>query len=253
MKLPFPTSKVPSSSDSQSGMTLLEIIFSVTLMLIMTMATASVLRNGLDMRLELSQRSRVTHRMNIVLQRLSDDLQHAFIIPSQQVFIRKAEIKTLFRIKPWDNSSELRLTTMNHVSHQSGTHESDQTFVLYRIEKDNRSNRPHLYRGEAAVIPENLDQDIPMSVLSRNIKAIRISPWNGEDWRDEWDSNRSDWRDVLPRMVKIEIEAYAYDPADPDEPIGDKDPTVTMRSIVFIPRAVFTKEPKDPVKTAKYY
>ncbi|MBC7660655.1 MAG: prepilin-type N-terminal cleavage/methylation domain-containing protein [Chitinophagaceae bacterium] len=256
MKLPFPpikmASKAPSTAD-QSGMTLLEIIFSVTLMLIMTMATSSVLRNGLDMRIELSQRSRVTHRLNLVLQKVSDDLQHAFIVPSQQVFIRKAEIKTIFRLKPWENSSELRLTTMNHVPHQSGMHESDQTFVMYRIEKDNRTNRPNLYRGETAVVPENLDQDIPMSILSRNIKAIKISPWNGEDWRDEWDSNRSDWRDELPRMVRVEVEAYAYDPPSPDDPIGENDPTIKMQTVVFIPRAVLTKEPKDAVKTPKYY
>ncbi len=256
MKLPFPSSSSKGSIHSpsrESGMTLLEIIFSVTLMLIMTMATASVLRNGLDMRLELSQRSRVTHRINIVMQRISDDLQHAFIISSQQVFIRKAEIKTLFRVKPWDNSSELRLTTMNHVPHMGGTHESDQTYVVYRIEKDNTSNRPHLYRGEASTIPENLDDDPPLSVLARNIKSIKISPWSGEAWREEWDSNRSDWRDTLPRMVKVEIEAYAYDPPDPDTPISENELTVTMRTVIFIPRAVLTKEPKEAGETPKYY
>ncbi|RYZ52374.1 MAG: hypothetical protein EOP07_19710 [Proteobacteria bacterium] len=56
MKLLFPTSSQKDSkfASSESGLTLLEIIFSVTLMLIMTMATAGVLRNGLDMRIELS-------------------------------------------------------------------------------------------------------------------------------------------------------------------------------------------------------
>jgi len=233
-------------------MTLLEIIFAVTLMLIMTMATASVMRNGLDMRIELSQRSRVTHRINIALAKISDDLQHAFIIPSQQVFIRKAEIKTLFRIKPWDNSSELRLTTMNHVPHTSGGNESDQTYVVYRIEKDS-NNRPNLKRGEATTMPENLEEDLPMTVLARNIKAIRITPWNGSDWVDDWDTTRTDWRDILPRMVKVEIEAYAYDPPDPDTPVSETDLTVTMRTIVFIPRSITIKEIKEPAKEPKYY
>lgn len=233
-------------------MTLLEIIFSITLMLIMTMATAGVLRNGLDMRIELSQRARVTHKINVALTKLSDDLQHAFIVPSQQVFIRKAEIKTLFRLKPWDNSTELRLTTMNHVAHQSGSHESDQTYVIYRIEKDSTTNRPHLYRGEATTLPENLDQDLPMSIIARNIKSIKIAAWNGEDFREEWDSGRSDWRDTLPRMVRIEIEAYAYEPDNPEAPVDEKDATVIMRTTVFIPRAVMTKEPKEPTKTPKY-
>ena len=234
-------------------MTLLEIIFAVTLMMIMTMATTSVLRNGLDMRLELSQRSRVTHRINIVMQKLSDDLQHAFLVPSQQSFLRKTDIKTLFRVKPWDNSTELRLTTMNHIPHMSGSHESDQTFVVYRIEKDSKTNRPNLFRGEASTIPENLEQEIPKSIIARNIKAIRLSPWNGVDWKEDWDSSKSDWRDQLPRMVKIEIEAYSYDPADPDELVNEKDQTYTMRTVIFIPRSTMGKEPKEPVKTPFYF
>lgn len=252
MRLPFPPSARKRGRRDESGMTMLEIIFSVTLMLIMTMATASVLRNGLDMRLELSARTRVTHRINVALTKLSDDLQHAFIVPSTQVFIRKAEIKTLFRVKPWDNSMELRLTTMNHVPTKGGTHESDQAFVVYRIEKDPANQRPNLYRGVSATMPENLDQDIPMSLLARNIKAIRIKPWDGAEFRDEWDSSRADWRDILPRMVKLEIEAYAYDPLSPDEPIAENDPTQIMRTIVYIPRAAVTKEAKEGPKAPKY-
>ncbi len=239
--------------NGESGLTLLEIIFAVTLMLIMTMATSSVLRNGLDMRIELSQRSRVTHRINVILQKVSDDLQHSFLVPSQQVFIRKAEIKTLFRIKPWDNSAELRMTTMNHIPHMANAKESDQTFVIYRIDKDPKTNRPNLYRGEAATLPEDLEQDIPMSILAQNIKSFKIRPWDGTEWREEWDSNRSDWRDQLPRMVEIVVEAYAYDPPNPEEPVSETDPTYTMRTVVFLPRAVLGKEPKDPVKTPSYY
>lgn len=252
MRLPFPHNPHKTSRCDQSGMTLLEIIFSVTLMLIMTMATASVMRNGLDMRLELSARSRVTHRINVVLSKLSDDLQHAFLVPSTQAFIRKAEIKTIFRVKPWDNSSELRLTTMNHVPHSAGTYESDQTFVLYRIEKDSTTQRPNLYRGETTTLPDNLDQDIPMSLLARNIKSIRIKPWDGTEFTEEWDSTRSDWRDILPRMVQLEIEAYSYDPQG-DDPIGENDPTQIMRTVIYIPRAAVLKEKKEPVKSPKYY
>jgi type II secretory pathway pseudopilin PulG len=245
--LPFPSIQ-PKKASRESGMTLLEIIFSVTLMLIMTMATASVMRNGLDMRLELSARSRVTHRINVVLSKISDDLQHAFIVPSTQVFTRKAEIKTLFRVKPWDNSSELRLTTMNHTPHRAGTHESDQTFVIYRIEKDSSTQRPNLFRGETSTLPDNLEQDIPMQLLARNIKSLRIRPWDGAEFRDEWDSSRSDWRDVIPRMVAIEVEAYSYDPLGENEPLVETDPSQTVRTLVYIPRASLFKEPKEGPK-----
>lgn len=251
VKLPFPEKNKLLDLRDESGLTLLEIIFSVTLMLIMTMATASVMRNGLDMRVELSARSRVTHRINVVLSKISDDLQHAFIVPSTQVFTRKAEIKTLFKVKPWDNSMELRLTTMNHKPHTGGTSASDQAFVVYRIEKDSLQ-RPILWRGESSTLPENLEHDIPMSILARNIKAIRIKPWNGADWEDTWDTTRSDWRDMLPRMVQVEVEAYSYDPLSPDDPIAENDPTQIMRTVVYIPRAALNKEPKEGGKTVKF-
>lgn len=251
MRIPFPKNPHKKSHRDESGLTLLEIIFSVSLMLIMTMATASVLRNGIDMRLELSARARVTHRMNVVLDKLSNDLQHAFIVPSSQVLIRKTEIKTLFRVKPWDSSMELRLTTMNHVPHSGGTYESDQTFVVYRIEKDT-FQRPSLYRGETGTLPEDLDQDIPMPLLAQNIKAVRIKPWDGTQFVEDWDSTRTDWRDILPRMVELEVEAYMYDP-EGDDPIAESDPTEIMRTIVYIPRAAALKEKKEAAKEPKYY
>lgn len=232
-------------------MTLLEIIFAVTLMMIMTFSTTSVLRNGLDMRFDLSQRSKVTHKVNVAMERLSRDLQHAFLIPSTQAFSRRAEIKTLFRIKPWDNSTELRLTTMAHETLLSTVHEGDQSFVVYRIEKDTTTNRPSLMRGESPVVPQNLDEEIPLVRLSNGIKAVRITVWNGEKWVEEWDTNRSDWRDMLPKMVKIEIDAYMNEPLNDDEPLADNEPFSTTKTIVFIPRSVSNKEPKDPPKSFK--
>jgi hypothetical protein len=243
--------KAISARPGEAGMTLLEIIFAVTLMMIMTFSTTSVLRNGLDMRLDLSQKSKVTHKVNVVLQKVSRDLQHAFIIPSNQAFSRRAEIKSLFRVKPWDNSSELRLTTMDHEPRRSTAYEGDQAFVVYRIEKDTTTNRPILYRGESPVVPENLDEEIPLVRLAVGIKSLKIMLWNGEAWKEDWDSTRTDWRDMLPKMVKVEVEAYMNEPANEDEPLGDNEPTTITRTIVFIPNAMASKEPKDPPKTLK--
>jgi type II secretory pathway pseudopilin PulG len=242
--------KTISMGPGEAGMTLLEIIFAVTLMMIMTFATASVLRNGLDLRFELSQKARTTHKINVVMQKVSKDIQHAFLIPSTQAFSRRAEIKSLFRIKPWDQSSELRLTTMDHEPLLSSAHEGDQAFVVYRIEKD-KNNRPVLYRGESPVVPQNMDEDIPLVSLGSGIKSLKIQAWNGEGWKEEWDSAKSDWRDMMPKMVKIEVTAYSNDPASEEEAYGDNDATTTARTVVYIPRSSNSKEPRDPPKTLK--
>lgn len=236
----------------EAGMTLLEIIFAVTLMMIMTFATASVLRNGLDMRFDLSQKAKVTHKVNVVMQRVSRDLQHAFIVPSNQAFSRRAEIKSLFRVKPWDNSSELRLTSMAHEAIMSTVHEGDQSFIVYKIERDSATNRPVLYRGESPVVPQNFDEEIPMVRLASGIKGLKILVWNGDSWKEEWDTSRSDWRDMLPKMVRVEVEAYMNEPASEDEPLADNEPTTITRTLVYIPRSAANKEPKDPPKTLKF-
>jgi hypothetical protein len=155
-------------------------------------------------------------------------------------------------IKPWDNNSELRLTTLTHQPRIASAHESDQTFVVYRIEKDKDNQRPYLFRGETPRIPDNFEEDVPMVVLAKNIKALRIKPWTGEKWEDEWNTGRNDYRDMLPRMVKIEIDAYTNDLQDETTPYAEGDPVTTLRTVVMIPRAVEMKEMKDRSKTLKW-
>lgn len=246
----------PPSRLSESGMTLLEIIISIALLLVMTIATSSLLRNGIDLRMDLSQRSKVNHRLAIVMQRINEDLQQAFVLNFKRqeyfTYATSRATKSIFTIKMWDNSSELRLTANTHKAIIANSPESDMSFIVYKVEKDRDNQRPSLYRGETKVIPMSFEDDVPMIVLAHNIKAIRILPWNGEAWKDEWNTNKSDWRDTLPRMVKIEVDAYVNDPIDETSPFLETDPISTLRTVVTIPRAIEMKEPKEGSKSIKW-
>jgi type II secretory pathway pseudopilin PulG len=240
----------------ESGMTLLEIIIAIALLLTMTISTSSLLTNGIDMRLELSQKSKVNHRLAIAMQRITEDLQHAFLLNFKRQeyldYVTTRTTKSLFAVRQWENNSELKLTTLTHKPRVASAHESDQTFVVYRIEKDRDNQRPHLFRGETNMIPSNFEDDVPMVILAKNIKALRIKPWNGEKWEDDWNSGKSDWRDTLPRMVKVEIEAYINELDDDTTQYAETDSTTTLRTVVMIPRAVDMKEIKDRTKTLKW-
>lgn len=240
----------------QSGMTLLEILISIALLMTMTVATSSLLTNGIDMRFTLAQRSKVNHRLAIAMQRITEDLQHAFLLNFKRQeyldYVTTRSTKSIFQVKPWDNNSELRLTTLTHRPRIASAHESDQTFVVYRIEKDKDNQRPHLLRGETSMIPTNFEDDVPMVILAKNIKALRIKPWNGEKFDEEWNTGKSEWRDTLPRMVKIEVDAYTNELDDETAQYGENDPLTTLRTVVMIPRAVDTKEMKERSKTLKW-
>lgn len=249
-----PSSSRPAAA-SEVGMTLIEIIFAVTLILIMTIATASVIRSGIDMRVELSQKAKVNHRLMVAMQRLVDDLQQAYILDSQRVELNYVDrtTKSLFSITPASNAMELKLTTMSHQAIYANAPESDQTFVHYKLEKDNKTQLTHLFRADAKVIPTNFDEEQPLQILAKNIKSFKIYAWNGDDWREEWNSNKSDWRNMLPRLVRVEIEAFAGEPLDETRGMEDSDPTIALRTVVFIPRAVQNREPKEAPKSVKYY
>lgn len=241
---------------AEAGMTLLEILISITLLMIMTLATSSLLRNGIDMRLELSQRSKVNHRLSVAMNRITDDLQQAFLLNFKRQefldYVTTRQTKSLFLVKRSENNSELRLTTLTHKPMIASAHESDQTFVIYKIEKDRDNQRPHLFRGETKVIPQNFEDDVPMVVLAKNIKALRIMPWNGSTWEEEWNTGKSDFRDTLPRMVKLEVDAYVNELEDDTAQYGENDPITTLRTVVAIPRAMDMKEIKDRSKGIKW-
>ncbi len=241
----------------ESGMTLIEILFSIMILLVLTMTSASMIRNGIDLRVALSDQARVTHRLAIAMQRLTDDIQHAFMISRNRQEFNYVEraTKTIFATRFFGGSSTLRLTTMNHRSLRVGLKESDQTFVVYKVEADRDTGVPHLYRGEAKVLPEDFDEEPQMQILARYIKSMKIRPWNGDGFKEEWNSERSDWRDLLPHMVEIELEAYDINPKDENERIDNLEevPTVTIRTIVYLQRSWGRKEVKQLSSNIKWY
>ena len=80
---------------------------------------------------------------------------------------------------------------MSHEPIVANSHQSDQTYVIYKIEKDFDTNMLALYRGETKVIPEKLDDDAPFELLAKHVKAIRVWGWNGDGWKERWDTRKS--------------------------------------------------------------
>ena len=81
---------------------------------------------------------------------------------------------------------------------------------------------------------------------------MKVSFWRGDDWKDEWDSSRSDQRHKLPHMVQIEIVAWD----DPTEEIEQEDtdaPTSAIRTMVYLTQAYGRPEQKEPLKTPKWF
>ena len=249
--------KLHSKGNGQSGLTFLEVIFAIMILLVLTMSAAQMIRNGVDVQLSLAEQARVSHRIDVAMQRVTSDLEHAFLINRKrpESFYTTRKFKSIFAIDDKRGSSELRFTTMNHRPLIAQSRESDQNYVFYRLEKKDAGGPSHLYRGVSPVIPEEFNDDIRFELLSKNIKTFRIEAWNGDRWTKEWDSDKSDFRDLLPHMVRVVVEAYAFDILEGDI-IDESEQVATrrMETIIFLPRAYGGgKEPKERNSSPKIF
>lgn len=242
-------------SQNERGFTLLEVILALSILLTLSVATTGLLRGTIEMRGTLSQQAETTHRLSMVMQKVTQDLEHAFIISTlrqEYNYVGRAT-KTVFRISLKGDNSELALTTMTRQPRMANAGESDQTYVVYRIEEDRDApGHYNLLRGESKVLPDSFKDDPPMEILAKDIKAFRVIPWNGDRWeKDQWDTDRSDWRNTLPQMVKVEIEAVDEDPAGQDN--MEKALTAQVGTVVYLAQAFGMKEIKERSRTIKYF
>ena len=145
-------------------MTLIEIMMSLAILIMITLASSGMIRNSLDMRNRVKNASRTNNRLNTITSRMTKDLQLAFLTGRDEL-ISKSRTSSLFYIKSSGDTSELRFTSMSHEPILANSHESDQTYIIYKIEKDFDSNMTSLYRGATKVIPKNLMTKLHLNFL----------------------------------------------------------------------------------------
>ncbi len=244
------------SRRQQAGHTILEIIISISILLFMTFAVSSLMRSNIDMRFALAERSAVTHRSSLVMQRLVQDIQHSFIISSRDQIRNPGTRKNngIFKIEVSSGGDQLTLTTMSKMPLVANNQEADTTLVVYKMEDDPESiGRRRLLRGEAKKIPDDLKEEIPMQVLATNMKSIKLMAWRGDDWsKDSWDTTRSEWRNRLPYMVTVEVEAFETDPLLVQNRESADEPTSLMRTVVFLPFATSFEEMRPQASTVRW-
>lgn len=247
--------RVTTSSSSQKGFTLLEVLITLSILVGMVFAVSQMMKASLDLRFALSQNSLITHRLSVIMNSLSHDLSHAFLVSSKNSVRTGGKKRTLFRIeKPAGSSDILSMTYMGHQAIRENAKESDMSYVVYEV-KDSKTNpsRKNLYRGEFPRVPDNFKEQPPMHLLVENVHSIKLEAWNGDGWSaDKWDSSSGDSENRLPHMVRVTIKVWSQDPMEAGEKSTDSDDDFAqLGSIVYLPYALDFNEVKDRVSTYK--
>lgn len=196
--------------NTESGMTLLEIMISMGIMMTMLGIGWSTFGNSIALKKSSEQIDERYHEIRIGMARMVDDLSSAYISSNEDQQLDNR--RTLFIGKEASDVDELRFTTMAHRVLWADANESEQTMVYYFAEKDREdSGKTNLLRRESRRLSNEQWENEPaeIDVLIRNIEEVHFEfwDWNENDWRNTWDSTQADGqKGKLPTRVRIVVE-----------------------------------------------
>lgn len=241
---------MPTKAATNRGMTLLEVILSLAILASLMMAVSLLLRNATEMKTGIAQVANVNHRLQLAMSKITNDIEHAFMTQKDDLDRRT---KAIFAVQKNSDSDQLSLVAFTHRSTTKNSKESDLTYIYYKVARDDEGNSQltHLWRGASVRVPESFREPPPLQIIAKGIKSIKILPWDGERWvQERWDSSRRDYRNKLPHMVRIELEAYENLEDDAE---AMETPTIKLQTIVFNHFATNFAQVKSITAPIKWY
>lgn len=232
---------------SSSGFSLLEVVITLALMVVIIFAISNLMRSSFEIKDSLSNKNRITQRINVAMAKISGDLTHAFLLDSREKRSDNRK-RTIFKIEKSSRGDVLSMTYMAHEPMKKNSKESELSYVIYEIKESEKfPHRSDLYRGELPRIPKKdyrFKEKLDMQLFVPNIKSISFEPWRGDDWqKDGWDSTSRDTTNLLPHMVRIFIEAWTDDPVEGLEPDEISENSLTqLATVVYLPYSLDFKE-----------
>ncbi len=230
----------------QSGMTLLEVIISLSLVVVLVVTAGDLLRRSMDVKHAFSSQDSVNHRIIKVMNLIANDLEHAYIIPSTDLvrLVTSRTSKTIFKIEEVLSSVQLSFTTTSNVPLKKNMHQADTVYIVYSVEKDSKSGRLKLFRA-LGNIPESFSDLPKKQLITGDLKQLEVKAWNGEDWvSDKWDSTSGDHRDTIPKMIKIDLSLFEEE-YDETKELANNEASSSLSTVVYLPYAEqFTESKK---------
>lgn len=198
-------------TDRQSGMTLIEVMISLTVMGMMLVSIWSGFKGTLK-GMEVSEE--IQFRYSTVrggMSRMVTELSMAYLSFNRPLDDDKHY--TLFEGRDSFDTDSLTFSAFAHLRVRKDSNESDQSVIQYFVEQDPEDKgRSHLYRRESRRLtgdrPENLEEFFPAYILVEDVVKFDAKYWDPRamEWRDEWATMRVDMQpDRLPERVKISL------------------------------------------------
>ena len=242
----------------ERGFTLLEVIITISLLTFMAISISTLMRSSVDMRLGLSEQAKVTSRLNTAMELLRKDLLGTYMLSVNydKATLVDGATPTYFRVDTFGEKTTIAFTTMNGITTMSDQPSGELIEVSYELKTSELSeNRLALYRGEKVL---GFKGDIETELITEGIAFVLLEMWNGETWTLQWNTDKSDFKQSLPHLVRLTIRAYPSDPMDEEGVSEEFTPeeffmaAAERRTMIYLPWARRYSELKQKPKTLRF-
>lgn len=221
------------------GLTLLEVLISISVLaLIATLIYGAF--DGMSRSKEgLSRMNGRYHQGRSTLERMSRELQSAFLSKHQPLVVNQSVRTTVFIGEDSRPIDRIDFTSFSHRRLDQNAHESDQSEIGYFASRDPERDKVDLARREDKWIDLEPDKGGVVNVVAEDVESFDLQyldPVTGE-WSDTWDSTQPAGQiDRLPLQVKI-ILALNGGPGNAPITIQTKVPIAMQLPLTFaLPR-----------------
>ena len=195
----------------QLGMTMIEVLVSMAILVMMLVAVWSTFNStlrGIEITEKSQERSMV---IRTAISRMTSELSMAYLSFNRP----QAEPRhfTYFEGRSSGGNDNVTFSAFAHLRMRKDANESDQSLIQYFVADDpDDSSRQHLYRRESrrltGDLPEELEKYFPAYVVLEDVDSLELEYWDQQknEWLDEWSTVGTDGQpDRLPERIKIKI------------------------------------------------
>ena len=188
------------------GLTLLEILVSITILGIIMAAIYAAYTSNVEAIQIGRQSAQVSQTARIVLDRMSKDLESAFIgahLPEKRPELGMIAEDGEIDEKPVDT---LDFTTLTHLTVREGGLQTDLCEIGYYLEEDQEDGGFILYRRDDGIVDDDFTSGGETHELARMVTGLDITfqDSQGEEF-DNWNTLEGEGKDTLPSLVRIRL------------------------------------------------
>jgi prepilin-type N-terminal cleavage/methylation domain-containing protein len=193
----------------QTGMTLLEVMIAVAILVVMMTLTWKTIANTSESKKVFERYEERNHELRMALGQIVRDLEASYLSLNEDP--NAVYHRTMFIAKSSFRLPDIRFSTMGHRVLWADANESEQTVISYVAHDDpeHAGVVDWVRREQRRMSNENPESEpADYDVLVHDITAAKLEffNWKTAAWQDTWDTTQIDGqKNFLPSRVRITL------------------------------------------------